>query len=472
MLGTRAQYRPLSKAALARKRAMAISTVNRINKVQSRYGAPAQPSQSTRKGKKAWRKNVDIEEVEDRLEGLRDEERETGGPVHEKSNTELFSIDVHGDEQLKKQMRKHRPLKYVEMLAQRSAVPAVQSRASVPTPTPSGSSKPRIRVSAAERARLARIAHRTKNPLEAAQGRSNLPASEAVKRSGKYDVWASEDPDEARLMRAMRTPEAKEYLLPIVKSHKSRAPPSAPPPVPALTKASLPNPVVYPDAGTSYNPTYEEHQELLRTAHEREARHAEEIEKVEEVRRRMEAAWERKGEGVVEGMLVDLGEENEEGVEEERPDPVKPPQRKTAQQRRKAARVLAEKRSRASLAQKRQQLLSLSTLKSLRRTVANAKSDSQKAAAERAEKKLAKGLIGMRIGKHVVKEGDLDFQLGEDLPESFRELKPEGNLWRDRWGSMISRGKVEPRMPVLAARKKKKTKEYEKHSYKQFDARN
>lgn len=52
-------------------------------------------------------------------------------------------------------------------------------------------------------------------------------------------------------------------------------------------------------------------------------------------------------------------------------------------------------------------------------------------------------------GKHVVKEGDVDVQLGEDLPESLRELKPEGNLWRDRWGSMVVRGKVEPRVPVL-----------------------
>ncbi|KAL5639809.1 hypothetical protein ACGC1H_006401 [Rhizoctonia solani] len=450
---------------------MAISTVNRVNKLKSSYGAPSQLSQSTRKGKKAWRKNVDIETVEDHLEGLRDEEREIGGPVHKKSDTELFSVDVHGDEQLKKQMRRHRPLKYVEMLAKRSAVPAVHSRASFPTPTPSGSIKPRIRISAAEKAQLARIAHRTKNPLEAAHGRSNLPASEAVKRSGKYDVWASEDPDEVSLMRAMRTHEAKEYLLPIVKSHKSRAPPSAPPSVPVLTNATLPNSVARPEAGMSYNPTYEDHQELLRTAHEREVKRVADIEKAEEVRRRMEAAWEKKGDGIVDGMLVDAGEENEEIEEEERIDPVKPPQRKTAQQRKKAARVLAEKRSRASLAQKRQQLASLSTLKSLRRKVANAKSESQRAATERAEKKLAKGLIGMRIGKHVVKEGNIDYQLGEDLPESFRELKPEGNLWRDRWGSMVSRGKVEPRMPVLAARKKK-TKEYEKHSYKRFDAQN
>lgn len=41
-------------------------------------GAPAQHSQSSRKGKKAWRKNVNIEEVEEALEEGRAEERVTG----------------------------------------------------------------------------------------------------------------------------------------------------------------------------------------------------------------------------------------------------------------------------------------------------------------------------------------------------------------------------------------------------------
>ena len=41
-------------------------------------GAPSQQSQPSRKGKRAWRKNVDIDEVEERLEGLREEERILG----------------------------------------------------------------------------------------------------------------------------------------------------------------------------------------------------------------------------------------------------------------------------------------------------------------------------------------------------------------------------------------------------------
>lgn len=44
----------------------------------SAFGAPSQHNQSSRKGKKAWRKNVDIGEVEESLEGLRQEERVTG----------------------------------------------------------------------------------------------------------------------------------------------------------------------------------------------------------------------------------------------------------------------------------------------------------------------------------------------------------------------------------------------------------
>jgi hypothetical protein len=44
----------------------------------STVGAPAQRAQSSRKGKRAWRKNVDLDEVEEALEGLRAEERITG----------------------------------------------------------------------------------------------------------------------------------------------------------------------------------------------------------------------------------------------------------------------------------------------------------------------------------------------------------------------------------------------------------
>jgi hypothetical protein len=79
-------------------------------------GAPAQHNQSSRKGKKAWRKNVDIEDLEEKLEGLREEERTFGCvsfsqlffslssnaiyrlALHKKTDSELFIVDTKGDD--------------------------------------------------------------------------------------------------------------------------------------------------------------------------------------------------------------------------------------------------------------------------------------------------------------------------------------------------------------------------------------
>jgi nucleolar protein 53 len=58
-----------------------MSTLKTNGKEKSRksgIGAPAQHNQSSRKGKRAWRKNVDIDDVEGGLESLRAEERVTG----------------------------------------------------------------------------------------------------------------------------------------------------------------------------------------------------------------------------------------------------------------------------------------------------------------------------------------------------------------------------------------------------------
>ena len=70
----------------------------RTKKTQSTVGAPSQLSQGTRKGKKSWRKNVDIDNVEEGLETIRSEERVLGTALHNQPDKDLFAIDVTGDE--------------------------------------------------------------------------------------------------------------------------------------------------------------------------------------------------------------------------------------------------------------------------------------------------------------------------------------------------------------------------------------
>ena len=67
-------------------------------KTKSAAGAPSQLLQSTRKGKKAWRKNIDIDHVEDGLETIRSEERVLGTALHNQPDKDLFAIDITGDE--------------------------------------------------------------------------------------------------------------------------------------------------------------------------------------------------------------------------------------------------------------------------------------------------------------------------------------------------------------------------------------
>ena len=55
-----------------------LSDVKGKKPTRSVVGAPSQHNQSSRKGKRAWRKNINIEDVEEVLEGMRAEERVVG----------------------------------------------------------------------------------------------------------------------------------------------------------------------------------------------------------------------------------------------------------------------------------------------------------------------------------------------------------------------------------------------------------
>jgi len=129
-------------------------------------------------------------------------------------------------------------------------------------------------------------------------------------------------------------------------------------------------------------------------------------------------------------------------------------QKRAALQRRAQARLLA----------------SFQSIPSIKRALAVSTSLSQQRILQRqlrAAEKLQAGLAGRKIGKHRVPEAKVDLQLGEELSETLREMKPEGNLFRDRWVSMMQRAMVEPRVPVLP-KKKRNVKMWESHYYKRF----
>jgi nucleolar protein 53 len=70
---------------------------------------------------------------------------------------------------------------------------------------------------------------------------------------------------------------------------------------------------------------------------------------------------------------------------------------------------------------------SVDSAKSLRKAADRTSSARVEAAAERRAKREARfaqtGLAGQKFGKHVVREGEVEVQLGEDLSESLRGLQ-------------------------------------------------
>ncbi|KAJ7221896.1 ribosome biogenesis protein Nop53/GLTSCR2 [Mycena rebaudengoi] len=431
---------------------------------RSSLGAPSQHNQPSRKGKKAWRKNVDLQEVEQGIEELRAEERATGTFLHKQQDDQLFVVDVKGDEKIRHILPKFKTseLTSTKILAQRSAVPAVVSR-----PT-----KRKSPLSYEDKSRLLRISKRPRkgpfnavvDPTEFGAGSASLELSEAVKSSGAYDPWAPVE-EAPEVPDGMETVQPKKVKVPVHSHPRDKIE------VPAILE---------PHQGTSYNPPAEAHQELLLKAHELEEKRVEKAAKLAEVRDKFHRAKldvEEVTVGVPAGMKVDDGEgmeeaEEDEGEKEEIPRK-KMPERKTRAQRNKAAKVLMQKRALAEKARKKAESMTInSNIKMLRRSANQALSASEQAHALRRaalQEKLRRGLAGQKLGRHKVPEGEVDVQLGEDLSESLRGLKPEGNLFRDRFTSLQQRALIEPRVLVLPKRRRNKIVEYEKHAWKRFD---
>ncbi|KAJ7484552.1 hypothetical protein FB451DRAFT_87371 [Mycena latifolia] len=429
---------------------------------RSALGAPSQHNQPSRKGKKAWRKNVDIQDVEAGIEELRAEERATGTFLHKQADDQLFVIDVKGDDKIRSALPKFKSseLTSTKILAQRSAVPAVVSRTT--------SKKRKSPLSTEDKTRLLRISKRPRrgpfnsvmDPTEFGAGSASLELSEAVKSSGAYDPWAPvAEAEEVKTGLEIVQPKKSRSLYMAIPATKSKYPQSLSP-----IKALRTTPCGCARGADTEGVRIEE-------------KRVEKAAKLAETKAKFEQAKldaEEVTLGVPPGMKVDdvvMDEEDGDPAGVEEIPKIMPP-RKTKAQRNKAAKVLAQKRALAEKARKKNELVIINSAKLLRRNINKTLSAREQAHELRRvamQEKLKRGLAGQKLGKHKVPEEEVDVQLGEDLSESLRGLKPEGNLFRDRFTSLQQRALIEPRVPVLPRRRRTRMVEYEKHAWKRFE---
>ncbi|KAI9745598.1 MAG: hypothetical protein M1818_001132 [Claussenomyces sp. TS43310] len=425
--------------------------------------APQQLKQPSRKGKKAWRKNVDVSEVQDGLEVARDEVIK-GGIIAEKDAADLFIFDTTGDVSIsKRHLKTLKPLKADEIIAQRSAVPAVSMRKRPSDKTTDGITDPKRR-------RTNNISHGELTRLrQMADGRWTQGTIRTTEPT--FDPWdeqknAQGSVEDPRLSFLSKTPKPKAprtlQRKPISLAASGKA-------VPAVQT---------PEGGYSYNPVYTDYEERLVMEGERElAAEQKRLAAAEAQQIRMEASALSGAEAAAAETRTDLSEWDEDSAwegfqsEAEHVNPkVKRPERKTQAQRNKIKRRREEERKAKMAADVRKQEEQATQVREISDAITARDKGKASVLLQRVDGNSEGDVLEMRrrkLGNIPLPERQLELVLPDELQECLRLLKPEGNLLKDRYRSLLIRGKVESRRPV-AFHKQAKRKATEKWTHKDF----
>ncbi|SCV68097.1 BQ2448_218 [Microbotryum intermedium] len=370
-----------------------------------------------------------------------------------------------------------KPLKSEQILAARSAVPAISSRV-VPAHASAVVKKEQrkaAKVNRETKERLKRIVGRVGQGqgLRALKSTDKRPAAShnglIIDGGNEYDAWGSVVSVEQDVK------DVDKSMQHLMQAHFGQIRPK--PPTSLRSHALLgvadshgPRSVPTPHPGTSYNPAHDQHQALLSSALEtyttlekREDRGQPVKEAMDRVRisNQQKDLWEMYEDEV--GSGEDEGEDDAEGHGVAKTCELggasskkNPPKRKTRQQRnrkllvRDAQQELAERRA------SKARIASVLNAPSVNAAIEASRqlSLAEKAAAMKVRKaRLSEGgLTRFRSGPSRVPNAPVTFQLGDELADNLRSVAPEGNLWKEWVSSGMRRGKV----PVERANESKK----------------
>jgi len=244
------------------------------------------------------------------------------GVIAEKASDDLFAVDTLGSADIQKEVAKrHKPLKVDQILAQRSAVPAVPSRKRLIDVDNEGKRK-RTKISGKEYDRLRQIAY----------GGDQVQKNVVQTSGAEYDPWAVQQVEKDPRFSFLEAKKPK--VEPVTLKHAPISQAKSGKAIPALPK---------PAGGKSYNPKFEDWQnELMREsdkAVDAEKQRLEDARKEAEIMERAtaetesdsgeESVWESEWEGF---------SENESKVTAKRPERKTPSQRNKIKRRKEAER--------------------------------------------------------------------------------------------------------------------------------------
>ncbi|XP_043487207.1 ribosome biogenesis protein NOP53 [Polistes fuscatus] len=435
----------------------------------------------SKKTKKSWRKHVDTTDVENFLEEERLEER-LGGPVSQRSDKDLFVIDkgtATKDIKLvdKKQRRlalKNAEPKCFSILKPNSLVPdPIVKRNRVRTPEER--KDPILRRKELERKAKGILKLKEKLAIKD-RALADLKRANRPKRGDfKEDIWNKEDPVLSKIDTEWMTSDTMRHTISHMGLRKRKLPTTL------LKKPSVLPAIEAPHPGTSYNPSYKDHQNLLHDIAQKELELMKEEAHLNRVTNKMfkKVSSSEKDENTLKELAEGLPckENKDQSNNDNNNDDtdidndiksINPPvknKKKTLVTRRKQKeqKILANKLAQAKLEKKK--ISDIYKLKLLQKQISIKEKKEQMLQKKRNELKKLKSKETKTLSRVKFEPAEPSFTLAEELTGNLRNVGRIGNLLKDRYKSLQQRNIVAP-ANLVVKRSKGKVKRFIKPDHK------
>ncbi|XP_071447619.1 ribosome biogenesis protein NOP53 [Hetaerina americana] len=441
-------------------------------------GVTAKRKRISKKNKKAWRKFSDTKDVEDFLDEKRQEERI--GTFEHVPDEKLFEIDVTKQDVKEKILTRRRekflrPYRSLEVLQPSTAVPD-------PITKRNKGKSAEERKSAfvkkmEERKRLAgRWANKHATILQNRSLSDEMRKKRIKRKDFDTDLWAetpASGPKEGVDANWLRK-SAYVHVLANTGNRMTLRPKTM------SLKTSVLDPVEAPHPGLSYNPSYQDHRELLTKVVDDEMKIIKEEKHLKRVITDMipRVTQEEVEENWMKEMSQGLPEvkepkvEEDSGVEEDKLDTgvvgnpiVTRDKKKTLQKRRKLREARAELIQRREAKLEKKKHSDIERVKLLKKELSKRDEKLKMLQEKRERVKEAKVSQPKMLSSHKFEPPEVDFNMRDEIAGNLRNVKPEGSLLKDRFKRLQERNVIETRVKQKMKRKYKR-KVIEKASHK------
>ncbi|XP_034184759.1 ribosome biogenesis protein NOP53 [Osmia lignaria lignaria] len=422
----------------------------------------------SKKTKRSWRKHVDTKDVEKFLEDSRLEER-LGGPFSTRQDSELFIVSTEPEvlpKRTRREILKSKEPRCFNILKPHTAVQdPIRKRNRVRTKEERKNAILVEKEAFREAQGILKLKDkiRLQNRMLAMKERSNKP------KRGEFnaDVWEGKFEEQLGIDTEWMSPDTVRHTLTHFGAKKRRIPISVRKKPSALPAIEAPHP------GTSYNPSFEDHQTLLHQIAKKEMELIKEEQHLKRVTTDMfkKVSVEEKENNLLKEMLEGLKSEEKNDPDEDL-DPtvtsVNRPvrnEKKTRVQRRKQKeeKELARKKQQKKLEKKK--VSDIYKLRLLNKQLASKERKEKILREERLKKKALKAVGPKTLSKVKFEPLEADFKLANELSGNLRNAEPTTNLLKDRFKSLQQRNIVAPSRMKLK-RDKAKVKRFVKPDHK------